>query len=92
MKELAESDTKEVVETVQEIFCDYLPFSSHLYSIPLPDLRSTAFDEMDLRRCSDGLMALLLSLRKYPSSIRYGRFLLMSWLKFLTQKLLSFLC
>ena len=71
MKELAESDCKEVVQTVQEIFADFNPYSSHLYTIPVKKMNPFQIDEADLRRTSEGLMALLLSLRKYPTSIKY---------------------
>jgi len=73
LKELAESDVNEVVQTVQEIFADYNPYSAHLYTIPVNKLNPFQIVESDLRRCSEGLMALLLSLRKYPSCIRYSK-------------------
>ena len=73
MKELAESDVNEVVHTVQEIFADYNPYSAHLYTIPINKLNPFQIVESDLRRCSEGLMAMLLSLRKYPTSIRYSK-------------------
>ena len=31
-------------------------------------------DDVDQRRITDGLMALLLSIRKYPTSIKYSRY------------------
>lgn len=73
LKELAEADHQEVVQTVQEVFADYNPFASHLFTVPIPRLNHFKIDDVDLRRVSDGLMALLLSIRKYPTSIKYSR-------------------
>ena len=88
MKELAESDVKEVVQTVQEIFADYNPYSgkptnhnllkifnailAHLFTIPLNKMNPFQIDETDLRRSSEGLMALLLSLSLVFKMIHYS--------------------
>lgn len=73
LKELAEADTNEVVCTVQEIFADYQPYAAHLYNIPVQNLNHFQIGEVDLRRITDGLMALLLSIRRYPTCIKYSR-------------------
>ncbi|CAG5111519.1 Oidioi.mRNA.OKI2018_I69.chr2.g5821.t1.cds [Oikopleura dioica] len=73
LKELAEADSNEVVHTVQEIFADYQPYGAHLYNIPVAKMSSSQIGEIDLRRITDGLMALLLSIRRYPTAIKYSK-------------------
>jgi len=74
LKELAEADHQEVVQSVQEIFADFNPHGAHLFTVPVPKLNHFKVDDVDQRRITDGLMALLLSIRKYPTSIKYSRY------------------
>ena len=38
LKELAEADHQEVVQSVQEIFADFNPHGAHLFTVPVPKL------------------------------------------------------
>ncbi|KAF3059938.1 Vacuolar protein sorting-associated protein 45 [Daldinia childiae] len=79
LERLAEADDHEVVKQVQEHFADYLVVNPDLFSLNLtlpqqriwsgnPDL----WNPESLQRTTDGLIAILLSLKKKPL-IRYER-------------------
>lgn len=79
LERLAEADDHEVVKLVQEHFADYIVVNSDLfslgYSLPQPRLWGTSPDAWNpdaLQRCSDGILAVLLSLKKKPL-IRYAK-------------------
>ena len=57
---------------MQEVFADFNPYAPHLFTVPIQRLNHFKVDDVDLKRISEGLMAFLLSIRKYPASIRYG--------------------
>ncbi|KAI0840482.1 Sec1-like protein [Hypoxylon sp. FL0890] len=79
LERLAEADDHEVVKQVQEHFADYIVINPDLFSLSLtlpqqriwsgnPDL----WNPDSLQRTTDGLIAILLSLKKKPL-IRYER-------------------
>lgn len=79
LERLAESDDHEVVKSVQEVFADYTVVNPDLYSlgITLPQHRIWAgnpdtWNPDSLQRCAEGLVAVLLSLKKKPL-IRYEK-------------------
>ncbi|CCE34580.1 probable vacuolar protein sorting protein VpsB [Claviceps purpurea 20.1] len=79
LERLAEADDHEVVKAVQEHFLDYNIINVDLFSLSvnLPKQRIWAFhpdswNSDSLQRCADGLLAILLSLKKRPL-IRYGK-------------------
>lgn len=79
LERLAEADDHEVVKLVQEHFADYIVINSDLfslgYSLPQHRLWGTSPDAWNpdaLQRCSDGILAALLSLKKKPL-IRYAK-------------------
>lgn len=76
---LAEADTHQLVREVHEYYADYLPVTPPLFSLAyeVPPQRlwgasADAWDKDALQRHTDGLVALLLSLRKRPV-VRYER-------------------
>ncbi|CAK1541851.1 unnamed protein product [Leptosia nina] len=72
VKTLAECDQQESVREVQEVFADYLAVDRHLFSFNIPAcLHGTSWNQQHLQRCSQGLLALFLSLKKRPI-IRYA--------------------
>ncbi|KAL6719605.1 vacuolar protein sorting-associated protein 45 [Lecanora helva] len=84
LERLAEADNNEVVKAIQEYFADYLVINPDLVSLDLvyprqrlwknsPDI----WNSDSLQRCTEGIIALLLSLRKKPL-IRYERNSLMA--------------
>ena len=84
LERLAEVDDHEVVKVVQEYFADYIVVNSDLMSLNLnypihklwshsPDMWNTD----DLQRTTEGVLALLLSLKKNPV-IRYQKTSLMA--------------
>ncbi|KAI1781463.1 Sec1-like protein [Hypoxylon cercidicola] len=84
LERLAEADDHEVVKQVQEHFADYIVINPDLFSLNLtlpqqriwsgtPDL----WNPDSLQRTTDGLIAILLSLKKKPL-IRYERNSLLS--------------
>lgn len=84
LERLAEADTNEVVKTVQEYFADFMAINPDLFSLELgyphqrlwsgsPDI----WNPDALSRCTEGLIALLLSLKKKPL-IRYEKNSLMA--------------
>ncbi|KAI2630609.1 Sec1-like protein [Hypoxylon sp. NC1633] len=79
LERLAEADDHEVVKQVQEHFADYIVVNPDLFSfdLTLPQQRiwsnsSDLWNPDSLQRTSDGLIAVLLSLKKKPL-IRYER-------------------
>ncbi|KAL9099911.1 MAG: hypothetical protein Q9163_004653 [Psora crenata] len=84
LERLAEADSNEVVKSVQEYFADYIAINPDLFSLDLgfpkqrlwsgsPDI----WDNGSLQRCTEGIVALLLSLKKKPL-IRYEKNSLMA--------------
>ncbi|KAH7003915.1 glucose inhibited division protein A-domain-containing protein [Fusarium venenatum] len=79
LERLAEADDHEVVKLVQEHFADYTVINPDLFSFgfSLPQQRIWAgspdtWNPDSLQRCSEGLVAVLLSLKKKPL-IRYQK-------------------
>ncbi|XP_072934166.1 vacuolar protein sorting-associated protein 45 [Epargyreus clarus] len=71
IKTLAECDEQEVVREVQEVFADYLAVDRHLYSFNIVGcLHGRSWNQQHLQRCSQGLVALLLSLKR-RAVVRY---------------------
>ncbi|XP_078527514.1 vacuolar protein sorting-associated protein 45 [Lissotriton helveticus] len=71
VKSLAEADEQEVVAEVQEFYGDYIAVSPHVFSLNiLGCCQGRNWDPVQLSRTSQGLTALLLSLKKCPM-IRY---------------------
>ena len=84
LERLAEADDNEVVRAIQEYFGDYIVVNPDLFSLDLgfPKQRiwsntPDAWNADALQRCTEGLIALLLSLKKRPL-IRYERNSLMA--------------
>ncbi|KAF5026406.1 hypothetical protein F66182_1534 [Fusarium sp. NRRL 66182] len=79
LERLAEADDHEVVKLVQEHFADYIVINPDLFSfgLTLPQQRIWAgspdtWNPDSLQRCSEGLVGVLLSLKKKPL-IRYQK-------------------
>lgn len=79
LERLAEADDHEIVKAVQEHFADYVVINPDLFSfgLSLPHQRIWAsgpdtWNPESLQRCADGLIAVLLSLKKKPL-IRYQK-------------------
>ncbi|XP_059054788.1 vacuolar protein sorting-associated protein 45 [Achroia grisella] len=71
VKTLAECDEQEAVREVQEVFADYLAVDRHLFSFNITGcLRGRMWNQQELQRCSQGLLALLLSLKR-RAVVRY---------------------
>ncbi|XP_043931114.1 vacuolar protein sorting-associated protein 45 [Protopterus annectens] len=71
VKSLAEADEQEVVAEVQEFFGDYIAVNPHLFSLNIIGCtQGRTWDAAHLNRTTQGLTALLLSLKKCPM-IRY---------------------
>lgn len=71
VKYLAEADEHESVRDIQEVFGDYLAVNPHLVSLNIVGCREgNSWNARALRRTTDGLTSLLLSLKKCPM-IRY---------------------
>lgn len=71
VKLLAEADDQEVVKEVQEYFGDFFAVGPHAFSMNIVgSARGNNWDYEHMERSSDGLLALLLSMRKKPI-IRY---------------------
>ena len=84
MERLAEADNNEVVKSIQEYFADYIVVNPDLLNLDLgfpkqrlwgnsPDI----WNPDSLQRCTEGVIALLLSLKKKPL-IRYEKNSLMA--------------
>nr|OQO23901.1 hypothetical protein B0A51_12638 [Rachicladosporium sp. CCFEE 5018] len=76
LERLAEADDHEVVKAIMEYFADYLIVNPDLCSLPLPTrmFSSSAdlWNQDALSRATEGVLALLLSLKKKPL-IRYEK-------------------
>lgn len=79
LERLAEADDHEIVKVVQEHFADYTVVNPDLFSleVSLPRWRifsgnPSTWNTESLQRCSEGLIACLLSLKKKPL-IRYAK-------------------
>ena len=73
LEELAEADEFEVVKQVQEFYGDYYAIDGDVYSLHTPTRYTDAGLEPAVAdRCIDGLVSVLLSLKKRPQ-IRYTR-------------------
>ncbi|CAH0546048.1 unnamed protein product [Brassicogethes aeneus] len=71
IKVIAEHDEQEVVKEVQEFYMDYLAVNPHLFSVGLPVcFNGTSWISTALQRSVQGIVSLLLSLKKAPL-IRY---------------------
>ncbi|XP_058016650.1 vacuolar protein sorting-associated protein 45 isoform X3 [Ahaetulla prasina] len=71
VKSLAEADEQEVVAEVQEFYGDYIAVNPHVFSLNLPACcQGHNWEPAHLCRTTQGLTALLLSLKKCPM-IRY---------------------
>jgi len=76
LERLAEADEHEVVREVQEFFADYLAIGPHLTTFNLPscvggdNADPRRWDRDAFKRCHEGLLAQLLSLKKKPV-VRY---------------------
>lgn len=71
IKVLAENDEQEVVKEVQELYMDYFAVNPHLFSIGLPTcMLQLNWNPSALQRTVQGLVSVLLSLKKCPT-IRY---------------------
>ncbi|KFU89353.1 Vacuolar protein sorting-associated protein 45 [Chaetura pelagica] len=71
VKSLAEADEQEVVAEVQEFYGDYIAVNPHVFSLNLLGCcQGRSWDPAHLSRTTQGLTALLLSLKKCPM-IRY---------------------
>ncbi|UJR35612.1 hypothetical protein I4U23_028362 [Adineta vaga] len=75
IKSLAEADEYECVRVIQEFYADYLAINPHLYSLNIPMTYQKNYEWNDnlLRRTVQGLVSLLLSLRKKSATIRYQK-------------------
>lgn len=72
VKVLAEADEQESVREIQEYFADYLAISPHLFSLNiLGCYQVNIWNQAHLSRTVQGLAALMLSLKKSCSVIRY---------------------
>ncbi|XP_073989668.1 vacuolar protein sorting 45 isoform X2 [Rhodnius prolixus] len=71
IKTLAECDEIEVVREVQEFYGDYLAVSPHLFTLNINGCsQDLDWNPTHLQRCTQGITAVLLSLKKCPY-IRY---------------------
>lgn len=67
IKTIAESDIQEVVREVQEYYADYLAVAPHLFSLNIPSCgQCLSWDPLQLTRCTQGIISVLLSLKKNP--------------------------
>jgi len=73
IQQLAEADEHEVIQQVQEFYCDFLAVNPELFSLNVPStvgLSSAVWNQPLFDRVTSGLVAVLLSLKKRPT-IRY---------------------
>ncbi|XP_050541921.1 vacuolar protein sorting-associated protein 45 [Daktulosphaira vitifoliae] len=67
IKTIAESDIQEVVREVQEFYADFLAVSPHLYTFNISSCgQCLSWDPLQLTRCAQGIISVLLSLKKCP--------------------------
>jgi len=81
LEKIASKDHFDVVRQVQEVFLDYYPINRRLFHLNMnltlsmsskPIQRWNALDRQNMNRMVDGLSAIILSTRKYPT-IRYQK-------------------
>lgn len=79
VERLAEADESEVVREVQEYYADYLAINSDLFNLNLTSPKSSVYgdssaswDANAFQRSLDGIVGVLLSLKKRPL-IRYEK-------------------
>ena len=84
LERLAEADSNEVITTIQEYFADYITINPDFFSLDIafPKQRlwsggPDTWNSDSLQRCSKGLTAMLLSLKKKPL-LRYEKNSLMA--------------
>ncbi|CAB3220288.1 unnamed protein product [Arctia plantaginis] len=71
IKTLAECDEQETVREVQEVFADYLAVDRHLFSFNIAGcLHGRSWNQHHLQRCAQGILALLLSVKR-RAVVRY---------------------
>jgi len=73
IQQLAEADEHEVVQQVQEYYCDFLAINQELFSLGVPSvvgLGGATWNQQVFDRVTSGLISVLLSLKKRPT-IRY---------------------
>ncbi|XP_063388660.1 vacuolar protein sorting-associated protein 45 [Cydia fagiglandana] len=71
IKTLAECDEQEAVREVQEVFADYLAVDRHLFSFNIVGcLHGRSWNQAHLQRCAQGLLSVLLSLKR-RCAVRY---------------------
>nr|SVE75664.1 EOG090X03QA [Daphnia hispanica] len=74
IKVLAESDEQEVVREIQEFYADFFAVGPHLFSLNLEKpIQGMEWDPNSLQRSVQGVVSVLLSLKKNPI-IRYHSF------------------
>ena len=74
IKRIAESDRQELVEQVQQFYCDFLPIGGNEWMVPskLKIIETTkSFSSEGLIRCRDSLFSYLQSLNKSVGEVRY---------------------
>ncbi|CAG9126090.1 hypothetical protein JYU34_011821 [Plutella xylostella] len=65
IKTLAECDEQETVREAQEVFADYLAVDRHLFSFNIVGcLHGRNWNQTHLQRCAQGLLGLLLSIKR----------------------------
>ncbi|XP_063368937.1 vacuolar protein sorting-associated protein 45 [Cydia amplana] len=71
IKTLAECDEQEAVREVHEVFADYLAVDRHLFSFNIVGcLHGRSWNQTHLQRCAQGLLSVLLSLKR-RCALRY---------------------
>nr|CAG4649208.1 EOG090X03QA [Scapholeberis mucronata]SVE93528.1 EOG090X03QA [Scapholeberis mucronata] len=74
IKILAESDEQEVVREIQEFYADYFAIGPHLFSLNIEKpIHGVEWNSLSLQRSTQGLLSILLALKKNPM-IRYQGF------------------
>lgn len=74
IKRIAESDRNELVEQVQQFYCDFLPIGGNEWTVPSKVKiieTSKSFSSEGLIRCRDSLYSYLQSLNKSVGIVRY---------------------
>jgi hypothetical protein len=75
LERLAEADEQQLVQSVAEVYADYYALDKNHFSIglahPVVGEQINAWSPKALQRSKEGLVAVLLGLRKFPGVIRY---------------------
>jgi vacuolar protein sorting-associated protein 45 len=66
MQALADADVNEVVKQVHEFYGDYSAVNSELFTLNMPKSLKPDFDSSSLKRTTDGIVSVLLALKKNP--------------------------